>query len=101
MSNLADLLKSDYYTKPFYQRDIADGREIIVTPRMFNAIITIGPKDAMTYDTHWCYDNPVQAKIAAEAWDPMTQDEPDGWFRHADSGRRRPNGDPEKEYINP
>jgi ferrous iron transport protein A len=26
--------------------------------------------------------------------------EPEGWFRHFESGRRRPGGDPDKEYIN-
>jgi ferrous iron transport protein A len=25
--------------------------------------------------------------------------EPEGWFRHVETGRRRPDGDPEKEYI--
>ncbi len=25
--------------------------------------------------------------------------EPEGWFRHFESGRRRPEGDPEKEHI--
>ncbi len=27
--------------------------------------------------------------------------EPEGWFRHLESGRRRPDGDPEKEHIQP
>lgn len=26
--------------------------------------------------------------------------EPEGWYRHRKTGRRRPGGDPEKEYIN-
>jgi hypothetical protein len=27
--------------------------------------------------------------------------EPEGWYRHIETGRRRPEGDPSKEYINP
>ncbi len=27
--------------------------------------------------------------------------EPEGWFRHLESGRRRPDGNPKKEHINP
>lgn len=84
----------------YYQRQIEDGREICVFPRMYNSILTIGQaSDRDGYETHYCYENPVQATLAAEAWNPLEQPEPDGWFRHADSGRRRPNGDPEKEYV--
>jgi len=38
------------------------------------------------------------AVVAALSW---TEDErePPGWMRHPKSGRRRPGGDPEKEYI--
>jgi len=32
---------------------------------------------------------------------PLGPEEPEGWFRHVESGRRRPDGDPKKEYINP
>jgi hypothetical protein len=39
------------------------------------------------------------AVAALENWDYPNQSEPDGWMRHPDSGRRRPNGDPTKEYI--
>lgn len=82
-----------------YVRQIEDGREICVLPRIYNSIITIGPAGRDFYDTHYCYENPVQAIAAAEEWDPLTQPEPEHWFRHADSGRRRPHGDPTKEYI--
>jgi hypothetical protein len=32
-----------------------------------------------------------------EAWDG--DGEPDGWSRHPPTGRRRPGGDPDKEYV--
>ena len=33
--------------------DVTDGREVIVYQRIFNAIITIGPKGEFCYQTHW------------------------------------------------
>lgn len=84
-----------------YQRQLDDGREVCVIPRIYNTILTIGQaSDEDGYTTHYCYESPVQATAAAEAWNPVTEKEPTGWFRHADTGRRRPHGDPELEYIN-
>ena len=85
-----------------YQRALGDGREVCVFNRIYNAILTIGRADDLWgYETHYCYENPVQAAIAAEAWNPAVEPEPSGWFRHAQTGRRRPHGDPELEYFNP
>jgi hypothetical protein len=86
-----------------YQRMTSDGMEICVFPRMFSSILTFGRRDdQFGYDTHWCYETPGVAILAAEEWDPANPEtpEPEGWFRHANSGRRRPNGDPQKEYVN-
>ncbi len=42
------------------------------------------------------------AAVAAPAkWDPVTQSDPEGWFRNPPTGRRRPDGDPAKEFIRP
>lgn len=83
-----------------FQFDVGDGkREVCIVPRMFNATITIGPIGEDSYTEHWCYENPVQAVLAAAEWNPLETQEPEGWFRHARSGRRRPGGDPEKEYV--
>jgi hypothetical protein len=84
-----------------YQRSIGGGRELCVYPRIYNSILTIGPEVGETYETHYCYENPVQAMLAAEQWNPAEQAEPEGWFRHAASGRRRPHGNKEEEYIAP
>jgi len=40
---------------------------------------------------------PVRAALAQ--WDPMTQEEPEGWFRNPQTGRRRPNGDAAMEHV--
>src|SRR5213594_3620298 len=45
----------------------------------------------------WIYPSLEAALAAAKAWDG--QDEPAGWHRHPTSGRRRPGGDPEREYV--
>jgi hypothetical protein len=82
-----------------YERHLGDGRAIWVNERMFNSIIIIGTVGSMSYDSHWCYETLEQALTAADAWDPFTEKEPEGWFRHAMSGRRRPGGDKTKEYI--
>jgi len=43
----------------------------------------------------------MPAAVAAfHAWNPETQEEPEGWIRHVQTGRRRPGGDASKEYVN-
>ncbi|MFP4895671.1 hypothetical protein [Paraburkholderia sp. EG304] len=39
------------------------------------------------------------ARTAIDAWDGTG--EPQGWFRHPQSGRRRPDGDASREYVQP
>lgn len=33
-------------------------------------------------------------------WEPTETPEPEGWMRNPPTGRRRPGGDPTKEYVN-
>ena len=83
-----------------YYRPLISGKYIAVLPRLYNVIVLIGDQDDhMGYDTHWCYEDVAHAVVAAKAWDPAKDKEPCGWFRHAASGRRRPDGDPAKEYV--
>lgn len=77
-----------------------DGRRIAVTPLMYTAAIMIGRPHQLTwYDDRWCYHTVPAALAAARAWDGTG--EPDGWHRHPDTGRRRPDGDPTREEIRP
>ncbi len=55
--------------------------------------------DGFIVTDNWCYDS-EEAAVAALA-DKEEGKEPEGWFRHVETGRRRPGGDPSKEYINP
>lgn len=41
------------YSEPFACRDLPDGRSAQVWVRMFNTIITIGRKGALSYDDSW------------------------------------------------
>jgi len=45
---------------------------------------------------NWCYEDEQSATAALEKMEDGH--EPEGWFRHIETGRRRPNGNPEKEY---
>lgn len=55
--------------------------------------------DGILVSNNWCYESEEAATAALEKLEDGT--EPEGWFRHVETGRRRPNGDPEKEYIRP
>lgn len=75
--------------------------EMTIRKRMYNVMLTVGPAGEGWYSTHWCYDKVEDAVEALEEWDPAIQSEPDGWFRHVSSGRRRPGGDKNQEYVRP
>lgn len=85
----------------FIIRELGDGRFITVQPLIFTAFISIGGHPRHGYTERWCYHSVVQAIVHADRWDPLTDPEPEGWHRHPTSGRRRPEGDPAKEYVAP
>lgn len=86
----------EYVTK----RDLGDGRSIWLVPQLFgNVLICIGPNDQELYSDQWQYQNISAAIVAFVSWLPDKQAEPDGWYRHPTSGRRRPDGDPAREYV--
>lgn len=75
---------------------------IEVMPLMYTAAIITTPKAHPNgYDDRWCYKSPTAAWLAAVSWSPEATPEPEGWHRHPTTGRRRPDGDATKEYINP
>lgn len=65
---------------------------------MFTEAIIVGCLETVLYgyDDRWCFE-PGSAAAALEAW--SGEGEPEGWHRHPDSGRRRPNGDKAREYV--
>ncbi|MGF6958016.1 hypothetical protein [Paraburkholderia youngii] len=51
------------------------------------------------HDNAYYYRDRISAEAALRAWDGTG--EPGGWFRHPQSGRRRIDGDPTREYFQP
>lgn len=90
----------EFYTGALYLRDLPDGRIIVVYPMLYTYRVCIGPQDSPFIDSSWDYPSQLEATIAAEEWDGEG-DPPIGWHRHVNSGRRRPEGDPAQEYVNP
>lgn len=82
-----------------YERPLDDGRELVVYPMLYTFRLCIGAQGATTYDDAWCYDSAAAAVLAAQAWDGAGTDPPHGWHRHINSGRRRPGGDPNREFV--
>lgn len=90
------------FIKPSWARvakQLPDGRLVAVVHMIYTWRLTVGPADAYGYDDGWCYPTEEDAIVALVLWDGMG--EPTGWHRHPRSGRRRPEGDPAREYVNP
>lgn len=66
-----------------------------------HAIIVGQIGDRVGYSDRWCYRDRATALAALDAWDGRPGSEPDGWHRQPGTGRRRPNGDAAREYIEP
>ena len=83
-------------------RILPDGREAAVAPLVGSkGRLTVGPLGAGVYDEGWEYGTLDGAIEAMDLWDPETEEEPAGWVRHVPSMRRRPGGDPKREYVLP
>lgn len=81
-------------------KELADGRDIVVVPLAHGyAAICTSRRNSPFRDGYWQYQRATTALAAAEAWDGTG--EPDGWYRHPATGRRRPDGDPEREVFWP
>ncbi len=82
-----------------FRRTLPDGRVLDVTPLLFGFAQLGISRDARVdwYQDVWHYDTPEKAIDAARRW--TGEGEPSGWMRHPPTGRRRPGGDPAKEYV--
>lgn len=80
-------------------RELGDGRAVYLRDLLFGAhMIGIGLVGDNAYLDQWDYTAELTAAAwrAALAWDGAG--EPEGWYRHARTGRRRPGGDPSREH---
>jgi hypothetical protein len=78
-------------------RFFPNGRNAAITKLMYTCAL-IADVDMSGYEDRWCYETYDKAKAALDAWDG--EGEPTGWHRHPDTGRRRPDGDASREYVN-
>ena len=82
-----------------FPKPIPNGRVAALMQFVYTcAIVTVKIGDKTGYDDRWCYHDRQAAHRALEAWDGTG--EPQGWHRHPSTGRRRPDGDASREYIN-
>jgi hypothetical protein len=82
-------------------RMLPDGRVLFLMRwRAAGVQVSVGEGDGYFSDS-WLYDAEQGLDDAgwraALGWDG--EGEPDGWSRHVQSGRRRPEGDAAREYI--
>lgn len=54
--------------------------------------------DYAGYADRWCYPTREAVFKALAAWDAGKGGEPEGWHKHPDTGRLRPDCDPAQEY---
>lgn len=81
-------------------RDLGNGRAVTLMLMGFgNLRLALGPAHGMTYEQTYCYHDSREAWRSAIGWDG--EDDPEGWYRHHQTARRRPDGDPSLEYILP
>lgn len=76
---------------------------VAISPFIFTHAIVIGLSgDYSGYiNNRWCYESFADALKALNEWESKGfKGEPTGWHRHPGSGRRRPDGNPNKEYVN-
>lgn len=79
-------------------RRLDERRYVGIRPLMFTWGLIWGyVDDAHGYEDRWCYHDLVTAVAAATVWDGTG--DPAGWHRHPTSGRRRPEGDPTREFV--
>ena len=97
---LARLADANHY---FAARPIGGHRWAAIHHFAFTDAILVGDMfDDWGYADRWCFERGPLALYALDEWESREfEGEPIGWHRHPDSGRRRPGGDPTREYINP
>ncbi|MEY4545374.1 MAG: hypothetical protein RL685_1569 [Pseudomonadota bacterium] len=81
-------------------RRLESGRAVYLEPHSYGGCrLTIGTPGALWLDDQWHFQGEqwLEAWRGVLAWDG--EGEPEGWYRHPATGRRRPGGDASKEFI--
>ncbi len=84
-----------------HRRVLDDGRVLYLWPMLGNNLrISLSRDlDDKGFHSNYCYHDTREAWRNAIGWDG--EGDPEGWVRHIETARRRPDGDPEREYVNP
>ncbi|MFG6083736.1 hypothetical protein ACEUZ9_005461 [Paracoccus litorisediminis] len=88
--------------EPEMVRDLCDGRYAMAKRLLFHWTIILGDfDDGLSYSDRWCF---ATQELALEALSqfpdcPPPGFEPNGWHRHPKTGRRRPDGDASREFV--
>lgn len=81
-------------------RELDTGHHVWLASRIFTWALVVGMPGDLGFEKHWCYATREQAVRGALEWDGRYPDtEPTGWVRDPYTGRRRPDGDPAREYV--
>lgn len=77
---------------------LADGRWVGYRRLLFHYTLLIGMVgDRLGYDDRYCYQHLEMVRAAFAVFDGRA--EPLGWHKHPNTGRRRPDGNPAREYV--
>lgn len=76
------------YPGSVYERELGDGRILVVYSMIYNDRICLGPAGWPTYDRAFCYPKGGAAVEAAERWDGEG-DPPGEWIKETGTDRRR------------
>lgn len=97
---LARMCMENGYTAP---TPMGNGEYLALHRLLFHWTMIHGAMfDDCGYIERWCYQDYPTALGALYLWkEAGFEGEPIGWHRHPKTGRRRPGGDPEQEYVDP
>lgn len=81
-----------------FSRTLPDGREVWLAPLLFGGARLSIASDPLVASDVYDFQDADRACLEWMLWVPEGG-EPEGWYRHRPSNRRRPGGDPTKEYV--
>jgi hypothetical protein len=82
-----------------HKRVLGDGRVLYLQAMLGNNLrisLSMHEHD-MGFHSNYCFHDVKAAWRSALGWDG--EGDPEGWVRHIETGRRRPDGDAEREYV--
>lgn len=99
LQTLVDL----YETPESHIRLLDDGTWVMAKRLMFHWMLIRGLQvEPESYYDRYCYQTEVNVLLSLYSYPQEGGDfEPLGWHRHPPTHRRRPDGDPTREYIDP